>query len=57
MNTMDDEMVNSLISVASRHNHILIIEDRDTLKMQREELLRRQNLLKKAVRKGREISH
>ena len=39
MNTMDEEIVNSLIKVASRYDSVLIIEER-------EEKLRRQNLLK-----------
>ena len=57
MNAMDEEMVNSLINVASRHNPIMIMEDREMLKMQREEKLRRQTLLKNKQLEKAEKSH
>jgi len=47
MNTMDKELIDSLIEVASKHNPTMTLEDRNMLKMQREEKLRRQALVKK----------
>ena len=47
MNTLDNELVDSLINVASKYNPIMILDDRNMLKIQREEKLRRQALVKK----------
>ena len=44
---MDKELIDSLIEVASKHNPTMILEDRNMLKTQREEKLRRQALVKK----------
>ena len=47
MNALDKELIHSLINVASECNPVMIVEDRNMLKMQREEKLRRQALVKK----------
>ena len=50
-------MVTSLINVASKYNPIMIMEDRDMLKIQRHEKLRRQALLKDKQLERAEKSH
>ena len=47
MNTLDKELVDSLIDIASKCNPIMILDDRNMLKIQREEKSRRQALAKK----------
>ena len=47
MNTMDKEIVESLIEVASKYNPAMVLEDRNMLRIQREEKLRRQALVKR----------
>ena len=47
MNTLDKELIHSLINVALKYNPMMMLDDRNTLRMQREEKLRRQALVKK----------
>ena len=47
MNALDKKLIYSLINIASKCNPVMIIDDRNMLKMQREEKLRRQALAKK----------
>ena len=46
MSTLDAKLVECLISAAIKHNPIVTTEDQHMLKIQREEKLRRQTLLK-----------
>ena len=49
--------MNSIIHVASKHNPVMIMEDRNMLNVQREEKLRRQTFMKDKRLEKTEKSH